>query len=65
MKVMIRLSTEQELEALPILLRHSPGTILPDGTYTISQEAVNALRQAGIVFTEIRNLDNPCDIESH
>ena len=35
MKFVIRLAPPQELRALPILLRHSPGTVLPDRTYVI------------------------------
>ena len=50
MKVVIRLSAKEELRALPILLRHSPGKILPGRTYVISEEAAKALRDAGIVF---------------
>lgn len=49
--VVIRMSARQELRALPILLRHSSGTILPERTYVISEEAEAALRQAGIKFT--------------
>jgi hypothetical protein len=53
MKVVIRLSPREELKALPILLRHSPGVILPDRTYILSVEAVRALRSAGVRFKEI------------
>jgi hypothetical protein len=53
MKVVIRFTASQELKALPILLRHSPGTILPDRTYVLSEEAVHALRDAGVTFTEL------------
>ena len=53
MKVIIRLSAREELKALPILLRHSPGMGLPDRTYILSFEAVHALRQAGVQFTEL------------
>jgi len=53
MGVVIRLSSNEERRALPILLRHSPGTILPDRTYVISPEAASALKQAGIRFTQI------------
>jgi hypothetical protein len=53
MKVVIRLTASQEAKALPILLRHSPGTILPDRTYIISEDAAKALRDAGIAFTEV------------
>jgi hypothetical protein len=57
-KVVIRLPARQELRALPILLRHSSGTMLPERTYVISAEAANALRQAGVKFTEIGNEAN-------
>jgi hypothetical protein len=58
MKVVIQLSVRDEARALPILLRHSPGTILPERTYVISQEAARALRAAGITFTELDNEAN-------
>jgi hypothetical protein len=51
--VIIRLTAKQEAKALPILLRHSPGTILPNRTYVLSEEGVRALRQAGIEFAEV------------
>ena len=53
MKVIIRLSAREELRALPILLRHSPGVVLPDRTYILSVEAVRALRSAGVKFREL------------
>ena len=53
MKLVIRLSAREELKALPILLRHSPGMGLPDRTYVINAEAARALREAGVQFTEI------------
>jgi hypothetical protein len=53
MKVVIQLSVREEERALPILLRHSPGTILPDRVYVISEEAARALREAGISFVEL------------
>jgi hypothetical protein len=52
-KVVIQLTERQEKKALPILLRHSPGMILPDRTYVLSAEAVRALREAGVRFTEV------------
>ena len=63
MNVVIRFSAAQELEALPILLRHSPGTVLPDRTYIISEGAAKALRDAGIVFTEISREANAPSLE--
>jgi hypothetical protein len=51
--VVIRLSQKEELKALPILLRHSPGTILKGRLYIIREDAARALRDAGIKFTLI------------
>ena len=53
MTAVIRLSPAEELKAIPILLRHSSGSILPDRTYVISESAVRALRAAGVRFTEL------------
>ena len=49
--VVIRFSRKEELKALPILLRHSPGTILQGRLYIIREDAARALRDAGIKFT--------------
>jgi hypothetical protein len=53
MKMVIQMSRREEAKALPILLRHSPGVVLRDRTYVVDEEAVTALRQAGICFTEV------------
>ena len=53
MKVVIQLTKAEEAKALPILLRHSPGTVLPSRTYIINKEAVTKLRQSGIRFAEL------------
>ncbi len=53
MKVIVRLSEAEESKALPILLRHSPGMVLPGRTYVLYFEALTVLRNAGIQFTEI------------
>ena len=53
MKVAIHLTRDEEARALPILLRHSPGMILPQGTYVLAEDALKALRKAGIRFTEL------------
>jgi hypothetical protein len=53
MSVIIRLTSREEVRALPILLRHSPGAVLPDRTYVLRPEAVESLREAGIHFTEL------------
>ena len=53
MKIIIRFSAREEAKALPTLLRHSPGMILPERTYIISEEAARLLRQQGIRFAEL------------
>jgi hypothetical protein len=53
MNVVLQFSPEEEEKALPILLRHSPGTILPDRTYIVAHTALQALRDGGIQFGEI------------
>jgi len=53
MKAAIHLSMEKEAKALPILLRHSPGMVLPGRIYLLSQDVLKALRTAGIRFSEL------------
>ena len=53
MKIIIQLSQEEEVKALPLLLRHSPGMILPERTYVLGEDAVGLLRNAGIRFTQL------------
>ena len=53
MNVVIQLSKEEEAKALPVLLRHSPGTVLRGRTYVISSAAEAELRQAGINYTAV------------
>ena len=53
MKIVIRMSQKEEAKALPILLRHSAGTVLPDRTYVITEGAARQLRQAGVDFVEV------------
>ena len=53
MKVIIQLTEDEEAKALPILLRHSPGMVLPRGTYVLAETALAALRTAGIQFSEL------------
>jgi hypothetical protein len=52
-KLAIRFSKSEEAKALPILLRHSPGMVLANRTYVLSDEAVSALRDAGVRFEEL------------
>ena len=53
MKVIVHMTKEEEAKALPILLRHSPGMILPNRTYVLSEDALRALRTAGVGFVEL------------
>ena len=53
MKIVIQLTEAEELEALPILLRDSPGTALPNRVYVISDGAARRLREAGVGFVEL------------
>jgi len=60
MKVVIQLTKAEEAKALPVLLRHSPGTVLPNRTYVINEEASMKLREAGVRFVELsRESDAP------
>jgi hypothetical protein len=52
-KVVIRLSAREEVKALSILLRHSPGMVLAERTYVVSDGAARTLRERGIEFTEL------------
>lgn len=53
MKIIIQLSREEEAKALPILLRRSPGMVLPERTYVLGEKVVAELKQAGIQFTQL------------
>ena len=53
MNIVIQFSADEEAVALPILLRHSSGSILPGRTYVVQRAAAEALRAAGIKFREI------------
>jgi hypothetical protein len=63
MKVVIQLTQVDEAKALPILLRHSPGTVLSNRTYIIDEAAVTKLREAGIRFTELSRESNAPSLE--
>ena len=53
MKVVIQLTKEEELKALPLLLRHSTGVVLVNRTYLVETADANKLLDAGIQFTQI------------
>jgi hypothetical protein len=60
MKTILQMSEVDEAKALPILLRHSPGAVLPNRTYVVSEQAAKKLREAGVQFTELsRESDAP------
>lgn len=61
MDKMIRMSKREEAKALPIHLRHSQGIVLSNRTYVLSNAAVEALRNAGVIFqlSGEQQADNP------
>ncbi len=58
MKAVIQFTKPEEARALPILLRHSPGTVLPNRTYVLDEEAVQELRKSGIRFIAVSRESN-------
>ena len=63
MKTIIQMSEADETKALPILLRHSPGIVLPNRIYVVSEEAAKQLREAGVQFTELSRESNTPRLE--
>jgi hypothetical protein len=55
MKAVIRFTKAEKARALPILLRHSPGTVLPNRTYVLDEEAVALLRKSDIRFARLNS----------
>jgi hypothetical protein len=53
MSIVLQFTSEDEAKALAILLRHSPGTVLPNRTYVVDASIAGALRAAGIPFREV------------
>jgi hypothetical protein len=53
MKTVIQFTKPEEVRALPIILRHSAGTILRNRTYVLDEEAVVELRASGINFVTL------------
>jgi len=53
MKTIIQMSEAEEAKALPLLLRHSPGTVLPNRIYVVRAAAAKKLRETGVQFTEL------------
>ena len=54
MNVVVQFTESEEAKAIPILFRHSPGTILPNRIYVIDCSAAKALREAGVSYREIQ-----------
>lgn len=55
MKVVIQIAKVDDARAWAVLQRHSPGVALPNRTFVVSEEAVEALRVAGIHVTVLRD----------
>jgi hypothetical protein len=53
MNVVIQVSDSDRARAWGFLVRHSPGTALPNNTFIVSDAAARGLRDAGIDFEEI------------
>jgi hypothetical protein len=53
MNRIIQFTADEEIKALAVLLRHSPGTVLPNRTYVVADAAAQALKSAGITYREI------------
>lgn len=53
MSAILQFTVDEEAKALPILLRHSPGTVLPNRTYIVDESVLGVLREAGVEFHEI------------
>lgn len=53
MTVVIRVADKDRARARGFLVRHSPGTALPDNTYVVSEAAARDMRSAGIEFIRI------------
>lgn len=63
MKTIIQMSHAEEDKALPILLRHSAGAVLPNQTYVVNEETARKLREAGVQFTELSRESNAPSLE--
>jgi hypothetical protein len=58
MYVVIQVAKKDRAKAWGILVRHSPGTALPNHTFIISDEALKALRDAGVKLKEISRVSD-------
>jgi hypothetical protein len=53
MRIVIRVAAKDCAKAWGLLVRHAPGTALPDRTFVISEDAAKLLSDSGIEFTEL------------
>jgi hypothetical protein len=53
MRIVIRVAARDRAKAWELLVKHSPGTALPNRTFIVSEQAAQALKEAGVRFTEI------------
>lgn len=63
MKTNIRFTPNEEAKAIPILLRHSAGCILSDGSYMVDATAAAKLRELGIEFRELTRTTAKCSAD--
>jgi hypothetical protein len=52
-KVAIEVDPRDKAQTWAVLVRGSPGMALPGGVFVVSEEAVRALREEGVRFTEL------------
>ncbi len=64
MKAVIQFTKPEEARALPILLRHSAGAILPNRTYVLNEEALAELRTSGIRFVALSRESHAPSLEA-
>jgi hypothetical protein len=48
MKLVIQVAESDDVRAWALLQRHSPGVALPNRTFVVSEQAVEALRREGV-----------------
>lgn len=59
MQRVIQFSEVDEARAIQVLFRQFAGTMLPGRVYIVNDEAVRALSEAGIEFTELSRESQP------
>ncbi len=53
MSVVVQILAADDSKGWSLLQRHSPGMALPNRTYVVNDDAIKALREAGVRFTEV------------